>query len=119
MQPYISISYLGYPDNIRVRLPLDQKSLRPEISLWSILKNSIGKDLSKITLPVYFNEPTSMLQRLAEDMEYSELLDVASRQHNITERILYVAAFAMSNYSSTVGRIAKPFNPLLVSKIKG
>lgn len=29
------------------------------------------------------------------------------------QRIAYVAAFAMSNYSSTVGRIAKPFNPML------
>lgn len=116
LQPYISNSYLGYPEHIRERLPLDQKSLRPEVSLWSILKNSIGKDLSKITLPVYFNEPTSMLQRMAEDMEYSELLDSANNQQNSTERILYVAAFAMSNYSSTVGRIAKPFNPLLVSK---
>lgn len=110
---YIASSYCGYPDHIREQLPLDQKSLRPDVSLWSILKNSIGKDLSKITLPVYFNEPTSMLQRMAEDMEYSELLDIGARQKGSTERILYVAAFAMSNYSSTVGRIAKPFNPLL------
>lgn len=29
-------------------------------------------------------------------------------------RTAYVAAFAMSNYSSTFGRIAKPFNPMLV-----
>ena len=28
-------------------------------------------------------------------------------------RLAYVAAFAMSNYSSTIGRIAKPFNPML------
>ena len=115
LQPYIAPSYAGYPPKIRERLPLDQKSLRPEVSLWSILKNSIGKDLSKITLPVYFNEPTSMLQRMAEDMEYSELLDIAASQKGSTERTLYVAAFAMSNYSSTVGRIAKPFNPLLVN----
>ncbi|RHZ88579.1 hypothetical protein Glove_22g187 [Diversispora epigaea] len=111
--PYIVNSYNGYPNEFRERLPIDSKSSRPEVSLWSILKNSIGKDLSKITLPVYFNEPTSMLQRMAEDMEYSELLDNAARQKGSTERILYVAAFAMSNYSSTVGRIAKPFNPLL------
>ncbi|CAG8487846.1 16646_t:CDS:2 [Cetraspora pellucida] len=110
--PYISSSYYGYPDYIRDQLPLDQSS-RPDVSLWAILKNSIGKDLSKITLPVYFNDPTSMLQRMAEDMEYSDLLDLAARQKRSTERILYVAAFAMSNYSSTVGRIAKPFNPLL------
>ncbi|CAG8518416.1 3317_t:CDS:2 [Ambispora leptoticha] len=113
LQPYVAPAYSGYPDHVRTRLPLDQKSLRPDVSLWSILKNSIGKDLSKITLPVYFNEPTSMLQRMAEDMEYSELLDIAARQKESTERILYVAAFAMSNYSSTVGRVAKPFNPLL------
>jgi hypothetical protein len=28
-------------------------------------------------------------------------------------RILYVAAFAVSAYASTEGRICKPFNPLL------
>lgn len=33
------------------------------LSLWSILKNFIGKDLSKIALPVNFSEPLSMLQR--------------------------------------------------------
>ncbi|CAG8732187.1 2909_t:CDS:2, partial [Racocetra fulgida] len=76
---YISSSYCGYPEYIREKLPLDESS-RPEVSLWAILKNSIGKDLSKITLPVYFNEPTSMLQRMAEDMEYSDLLDIGARQ---------------------------------------
>lgn len=33
------------------------------LSLWSLLKNCIGKDLSKIALPVNFSEPLSMLQR--------------------------------------------------------
>jgi hypothetical protein len=38
---------------------------RPDynVSLWSILKSFIGKDLTKIPLPVNFNEPISMLQR--------------------------------------------------------
>ncbi len=35
----------------------------------------MGKDLSRVCLPVYFNEPLSALQRIAEEMEYSELLD--------------------------------------------
>ena len=39
-------------------------------SLWSIMKNCIGKDLSKIPLPVNFSEPLSMLQRLGEEYEY-------------------------------------------------
>ncbi len=41
-------------------------------------------------------------------------VDVAARQEDPLLRIAYVAAFAMSNYSSTIGRIAKPFNPMLV-----
>lgn len=36
------------------------------LNLWSILKNSIGRDLSKIPMPVNFNEPLSMLQRITE-----------------------------------------------------
>jgi len=31
----------------------------------------MGQDLGKITVPVYFNEPISMLQKTAEAMEYS------------------------------------------------
>lgn len=98
--------------HLRSKLPIG-KDDRPSVSLWAILKNNIGKDLTKISFPVSFNEPTSMLQRMAEDMEFSECLDAASMQEDSTKRIAYVAAFAMSNYSSTIGRIAKPFNPLL------
>ncbi|CCF49663.1 hypothetical protein NDA11_002779 [Ustilago hordei] len=98
--------------HLRSKLPIG-KDDRPSVSLWAILKNNIGKDLTKISFPVSFNEPTSMLQRMAEDMEFSECLDAASMQEDSTKRIAFVAAFAMSNYSSTIGRIAKPFNPLL------
>ncbi len=73
----------------------------------------IGKDMTKMTLPVSFNEPTSLLQRVAEDMEYTDLLDIAAERADSTERMLYVAAFAASEYASTIGRVAKPFNPLL------
>ncbi|KAI0689631.1 hypothetical protein C8T65DRAFT_746111 [Cerioporus squamosus] len=34
---------------------------RPPMCLWAVLKNSVGKDLTKISFPVFFNEPTSML----------------------------------------------------------
>lgn len=98
--------------HLRQNMPIG-KDDRPSVSLWAILKNNIGKDLTKISFPVSFNEPTSMLQRMAEDMEFSECLDAASLQEDSTKRIAFVAAFAMSNYSSTIGRIAKPFNPLL------
>ncbi|KAK4054372.1 hypothetical protein OIO90_003605 [Microbotryomycetes sp. JL221] len=103
--------YKGY-ENLRHKLPIKSDD-RPPVSLWAILKGSIGKDLTKISFPVYFNEPCSMLQRMAEDIEFSECLDAASSDPDSTKRVAYVAAFAMSNYSSTIGRIAKPFNPML------
>lgn len=42
---------------------------KPDVSLnlWSILKSFIGKDLTKIPLPVNFNEPLSMLQKWVND----------------------------------------------------
>ncbi|KAM0748994.1 hypothetical protein T439DRAFT_316102 [Meredithblackwellia eburnea MCA 4105] len=103
--------YKGY-EHLRDRLPITNDN-RPPVSLWAILKGSIGKDLTKISFPVFFNEPTSMLQRMAEDVEFSECLDQAAADEDPKKRIAFVAAFAMSNYSSTIGRIAKPFNPML------
>jgi len=78
-----------------------------------ILRSMIGKDMSKMTLPVTFNEPTSLLYRCGEDMEYADLLDLAADRADSIERLMYTAAFAASEYASTIGRVAKPFNPLL------
>lgn len=108
----IKSSYRGYEDPVRTRLAMDSDD-RPKISLWGILKSMIGKDMTKMTLPVSFNEPTSLLQRIAEDLEYTDLLDIAADRSDSMERLLYVASYAASEYASTIGRVAKPFNPLL------
>ncbi|CAG8524631.1 16649_t:CDS:2 [Acaulospora colombiana] len=51
--------------------------------------------------------------KLAEDLEYSELLDKASTIDDTIMRLIYVSAFAVSGYSSTYYRASrKPFNPL-------
>ncbi|XP_061357915.1 oxysterol-binding protein-related protein 1A-like isoform X3 [Gastrolobium bilobum] len=113
-----SIRYVGanYPlVKRRKKLP-DPAEKEKGVSLWSMIKDNIGKDLTKVCLPVYFNEPLSSLQKCFEEMEYSYLLDQAyewGRRGNSLMRILYVAAFAVSGYASTEGRICKPFNPLL------
>lgn len=83
------------------------------LSLWSIMKNCIGKELSKIPMPVNFSEPLSMLQRLTEDYEYAEILDKAATCDDSCEQLAYVAAFTVSSYSTTANRTGKPFNPLL------
>ena len=45
----------------RTILPAPQPDTS-HLSLWNILKKNIGKDLSKIAMPVALNEPLSMLQ---------------------------------------------------------
>lgn len=55
-------------------------------------------------MPVNFNEPISMLQRLTEDYEYSELLDKAAECTDPCEQLAYVAAFTISSYSTTINR---------------
>ncbi|XP_068610988.1 oxysterol-binding protein-related protein 3 [Brachionichthys hirsutus] len=84
------------------------------ISLWNILRNNIGKDLSKVAMPVQLNEPLNALQRLCEELEYSELLDRAADTQDAFERMVYIATFIVSGYASSYYRTGgKPFNPVL------
>ncbi|XP_039133491.1 LOW QUALITY PROTEIN: oxysterol-binding protein-related protein 1D [Dioscorea cayenensis subsp. rotundata] len=105
----------------RKKLPEPKEKEKP-VGLWSIIKENIGKDLSGVCLPVYFNEPLSSLQKCFEDLEYSYLVDRAlewGKQGNNLMRILNIAAFAVSGYASTEGRQCKPFNPLLGETYEG
>jgi len=84
------------------------------VNLWNLLCKNIGKDLSKISMPVTLNEPLSTLQRLCEELEYSDLVDKAVSASTSLERMTWVAAFAISAYGSSNARAShKPFNPLL------
>ncbi len=86
-------------------------------SLVSFMRKNVGKDLSTISMPVTANEPISALQRFAEAVEYSALLDDAAKKpRSSIERLIYVTAFAVSILSSIRVKeraIRKPFNPML------
>lgn len=86
-----------------------------DVSLFSVLKKNVGKDLSAISFPVTFNCPLSLLQSSAEEYEYApDLLERADASSDWVERLTYVGAFAISGYASTASRTSrKPFNPLL------
>lgn len=60
----------------RTKLP-DPVEKEKGVSLWSMIKDNVGRDLTRVCLPVYFNEPLSSLQKCFEDLEYSYLLDRA------------------------------------------
>ncbi|XP_061878640.1 oxysterol-binding protein-related protein 1-like isoform X2 [Entelurus aequoreus] len=96
----------------RTSLPSPMFS-RNDVSIWSILKKCIGMELSKIAMPVIFNEPLSFLQRLSEYMEHTYLLHQANASTDSVERMKCVAAFAVSAVASQWERTGKPFNPLL------
>jgi hypothetical protein len=51
-----------------------EKDPDAKFSIWSVIKDSLGKDIYRITVPVYFNEPLSVLQKQAQALEYTELL---------------------------------------------
>jgi hypothetical protein len=85
-------------------------------SLIGFLRKNVGKDLSTISMPVSANEPISLLQRAAEQLEYSELLDSAASATDGVERLIYVTAFAIASLSGVRAKersIRKPFNPML------
>lgn len=86
---------------------------KKDFNMMTILKGAIGKELTKITMPIHFNEPLSFLQRITEYMEYSHLIRIASEQTDPIDRMKYIAAFAVSALACNYDRLGKPFNPIL------
>ena len=104
---------IGESTEFRKQLP--HKVAGDEVSLFSMLKKNVGKDLATISFPVSFNCPLSLLQAAAEEYEYApKLLERAGKTEDWITRICLVGAWAVSSYSSTKLRTSrKPFNPLL------
>jgi hypothetical protein len=88
-----------------------------DVSIMELLKNAIGLDLTKFTVPVSYNEPTTFLQRMMEvSFHHIYLLDKANMvvASDPDLALLYVAVYSLSVFSSGVQRVGhKPFNPLL------
>lgn len=111
-QSFVSLEEKPTPVKRRTRLPAP--AVGDEMSLLNVLRKNVGKDLSQISLPVGFNEPISILQRLAEDLEYAELIERTVDTEDPIHRLCLVAAFAVSGYACTRLRASrKPFNPML------
>ena len=112
-----TLTPLPIPSRISRRTTVPPAKVAPP-SLIGFLRKNVGKDLSTISMPVSANEPLSLLQRVAETLEYTPLLDAAASASasDNTSRLLHVTAFAISNLSSNRVKdraIRKPFNPML------
>ena len=109
-----SLSPLPLP-SVKRRISVPLPTVQPP-SLIGFLRKNVGKDLSTISMPVSANEPTSLLQRASEQLEYSYLVDNASTAPSSKERLIYIIAFAVSSLSASRVKeraIRKPFNPML------
>lgn len=78
---------------------------RNDFSLWSVLKTSIGKELSNVAMPVVFNEPLSFLQRMVEYMEYAHLLRYAAEQSDPLARMQVCAFNILGCLSTSLGMV--------------
>lgn len=87
--------------------------LKPSI-VWNLLKDLIGKDISKGSMPVFFNEPLSILQKCGEFIFLATVgLKKAVEEPDPAKRLALIAIHNASAYFALMGRLAKPFNPLL------
>ncbi|CAN6972808.1 unnamed protein product [Brassica rapa subsp. trilocularis] len=114
IDPSIKSVGFNYPCVKRRKSLPDPVEKEKSVSLWSMIKDNIGKDLTKVCLPVYFNEPLSSLQECFEDLEYSYLLDRTfewGKRGNTLMRILNVAAFAVKHTRQIIQTKDFDFSP--------
>jgi hypothetical protein len=76
----LSLPMVTDVDDVRLTV-VGPKGIPIKISLiWKLLKDMVGKDLSKFSMPVFINEPTSILQKAGEFMFYTDYLTRASEE---------------------------------------
>ena len=84
-----------------------------KISVWAIIKDNLGKDLSKMTVPVFMNSPVSAIQQSVALCEYNFMFDQAAEEECSLKRLGLVCANIIAGYSVVEKGNQKPFNPLL------
>jgi hypothetical protein len=95
----------------RTSLPAQYKDV--PFNIIKIIKDAIGKDINHFAMPVFLNEPLSLLQKFCENFQYADLLNKAAEEQNPYLRLAYVACFNIGGFSMNIHRAKKLFNPLL------
>ena len=110
------MGYGGIPVTYTMKMRESLPALIPEnqsYSIWAILKSAMGKDMTRITMPIWLNEPISMLQKIAEVTQYHHLMEYAMKQKDPYVKMAHIGVFLMAQYSNVYPRTRKPFNPIL------
>lgn len=91
--------------------------LRPieeKFSMLGIMRDMIGKDMTKISMPIILNEPLGTLQKTCEQLViYQELLVKAAKHEDPLQRLILACTSIIAGLN--IARIIrkKPFNPVL------
>ncbi|KAM7257220.1 hypothetical protein ACFE04_012961 [Oxalis oulophora] len=103
----------GSKDDAEEEAQLGRWKQEDRESYWKMMHKYIGSDItSMVTLPVLIFEPMTMIQKMAELLEYSHLMDKADECEDPYMRLVYAASFFISVYYA-YQRTWKPFNPIL------
>ncbi|KAI3839921.1 hypothetical protein MKX03_025186 [Papaver bracteatum] len=102
-------------DTTNATVESTKERLKPEErqGVWNIVKKHIGTDIMSLKiLPISLLEPRSQLQRVAECMECSYLLDQANECEDPYMQLVYASLWSLSFFYAS-RRTFKTFNPIL------
>mmetsp|Transcript_6855 Transcript_6855/g.19330 ORF Transcript_6855/g.19330 Transcript_6855/m.19330 type:complete len:459 (+) Transcript_6855:353-1729(+) len=92
---------------------IDANDQRQSFFMTANFSSYVGMDItSLLSVPVWIMEPFTVTQKMAEIMEYTELLDKAAECEDPVMRHAYMSAFLVSPHGC-MERTHKPFNPIL------
>jgi oxysterol-binding protein-related protein 8 len=74
---------------------------------------SPGQDLTRVTIPAFFLEPRSLLERLADTLLHPDLILEASKAKTPLERITGVVRWFLSGFHYKTLGVQKPYNPII------
>ena len=108
-------AFTKYPpikENYRHELPVpSDPNWKPNIL--KLIKDLIGKDITRITLPAYLNQPLCNLVSREEILIYKDGFDRASKEQNPQLRLALAAATVFMSGHNYNAKRRKPMNPLL------
>lgn len=103
-----------FTDEMPVRDQLEGiKDHTKKFSIWGLIRDNIGQDLTRVTLPIILNEPVTMLQKFCEMMENHDVLERAAQESSSAMRAALILVFNAVKYEAIAFRTLKPFNPIL------
>ena len=84
-----------------------------KMDIVKLIKNLIGKDITKVSLPAHLNQPLSSLIKQEEFLAYKSALDQASKEQNSMVRLGLTLAAMFLDFNGFDAKRKKPINPLL------